>query len=294
MSTFIAEKSQQNSNENSNESSNVTKIDDLDINNIVFTIPKIGKNKKLTAAIIDKKKSSGLYIQSCILATVFNIDYFGSKGSKEIKEEDRQWSFLLRPLKNTNDHDKLYSFLTDLNNECLEWGVKHSPLIFNKKNLNKEKVELLFTSGFKPNIGKDGTVYPEQINVKIMKDKDTFKPNVLVFKDSLNPIALDSWEQLQATIPANSLIQLIFQPQVGFNSSGSFGINFKTLQILVFDSKKPSRPTSYAFSKLPDIATKCILNDEENDENNKNTKDLEENTKDSEENSDYEVEINDD
>lgn len=295
MSTFIAEKSETNENA-------VTKIDDLDINNVIFTTPKLGKNKKLTAAIIDLKKNSGIYLETTVLLTVFALNYYGNDGTKEIKEEDRQWSLLLKPSKN-HEYEKIYSFLRLLNEKGLEWGAEHSPLIFNKKKLSKDQVELLFTSGFKQNIGKDGTVYPEQISVKIMKDKDTFKPNLLAFKeDSLKPISLNSFDELQNILPANSLIQLIIQPQVSFNSSGSFGINFKAIQILILDSKKPSRPTSYAFSKLPDENIKKLSNEEKEETNEKVTKkvteklveNFEENTKDSEENSDYEVEINDD
>ena len=298
MSTFTAEKSETNTSVNIQDV-NIIKVDDLDIKNVIFTTPKLGKNKKLNAAIIDSK-FSGVYLETTVLLTVFALSYYGNDGTKEIKEEDRQWSLLLKPSKNY-EYEKFYSFLRLLNDKGLDWGVEHSPLIFNKKKLNKEKVELLFTSGFKQNIGKDGTVYPEQISVKIMKDKDTFKPNLLVFKDSLKPISLDSFEELQNILPANSLIQLIIQPQVSFNSSGSFGINFKALQILVLDSKKPSRPKSYAFSTLPDEIFKKSSNEETNEketnekETDKKVSDIiEENTKDSEENSDYDVEINDD
>lgn len=291
MSTFIAEKT-----ETTNASASVVKLHEINLDDVIITKPKLGKNKKLTAAILNGKTNGALYLETPPLNTVFGLDYFGSKDGKDIKDEDKQWSFLLKPSSN-----KDYAEITEKSWEKsrllfiekpIDWGVENSVAIF-KKKVSKETIAAKCTSQFKQNIAKDGTVYPEQINVKIPRNMENFLPNVLVFKNSPEPIEITSWQELQNMLPPNTLVQLIIQPQISFNSTGGYGINFKALQILILESKKTSKPSTYAFSTMPQIKNNAEDNKksaEEDDEKEEITKTNEDFVEDS----GSEVEIEDD
>lgn len=292
MSTFTAEKIETTM--PTNEATGILKTDDLNIDNVIFTTPKLGKNKKLTAAIINSKTNNGIYLETSALVTVFAVNYYRQDQSKEIKDEDKQWAVLLKPSKNKDfaeNTEKLYSYLRLLNKKAIEWGVENSISIF-KKKLSQEVVEMKFSTGFKTNIGKDGTVYPEQIAIKLMKNNENFQPNVLIFKDSTQPMEINSWEELQSIIPANTIIQLIMQPQISFNSTGGYGINFKALQILILDSKKASRPTTYAFSSFPQNNKNEENTEEDEVKTNKFLKKEEESAEDSDKDSEVDIEDN--
>jgi hypothetical protein len=300
MSTYIAEKSETTE-------TNQLNIDNNDLDNIGFTNIKT-INNKLSAGIFNKETNSGYLEESTELRTKFHISYYGMPPPgktvlKETNPEDRQWSVLTEASKNY-PYEKFYDKLRLFNEKTLNWCVENSKIIF-KKEKTKEQVEALFTSDFQQNIGKDGTVYLEQIQIRFNRIKDTVKPNVLIFKNSVEPLTINSFEELSDLIPKDSIIKVILQPQLRLNKQNCFCLKFYAKQILIIDIKKKNNLNSYAFSNLP-------VNEKNEEDNSKrleetpkvlkesqkdleeNTKDLEENTKDSEENSDYEVEINDD
>jgi hypothetical protein len=226
----------------------------LDIETTILTNPKLNKNKQLSAGIISSKTNSAVYIETPELINPFGLSFFdGAKGSTE---ETKSWSIVLKAAggKNGNqeDIDKFFKFLKDLDEKIIDYGLLHSQTLFKKKYDESQRaivVDLLYNKGVKSSVGKDGTVYPDQIKLKVMKNENML-PDVNVFKNSATPLALSSWEDLQALVPKGTPIKAIIQPRVYF-VNGKFGTNFRVLQIKLPNVERVGRPIGYSFSEAP-------------------------------------------
>lgn len=224
----------------------------LDIKTTVITNPKLNKNKQLTAGIINELTRSALYIETPYLVNPFGITSYD--GGKVISEEQRTWSVTLKALgsqtENPDDVIKLFNFLKELDEKAIDYGLLHSLQFFKKKYEQSQRsilVDLLYNRCIKPSIGSDGTVYPDKITLKIMKN-DMMLPDVLVFKDSPNPLEINSWEALQNLVGKGMPIKVIMQPRLYFVNN-KMGINARVLQIKLPNYEKIGRPIKYAFSE---------------------------------------------
>ena len=226
----------------------------LDIETTVLNNPKLNKNKQLSAGIISSKTNSAVYIETPELINPFGLStYDGGKGSTE---ETKSWSIVLKAFGgkggNQEDIDKFFKFLKDLDEKIIDFGLLHSQTLFKKKYDASQRaivVDLLYNRGVKSSVGKDGTVYPDQIKLKVMKN-DNMMPDVNVFKDSATPLSLSSWEDLQALIPKGTPIKAIIQPRL-YIVNGKFGTNFRVIQIKLPNVERVGRPIGYAFSEAP-------------------------------------------
>jgi len=238
-----------------NTNKSVLSVNSLNIEDIAITNPKLNKDKRLTAGIISLLTKSGIYLQTPYLINPFGVSSFG---------ESETYSISLKAIGNQNENpddiSKLFNFLKNLDNIAVDYGIKHSTMIFKKKYTEDQRSimeDLLYNKCVKSSIGADGTVYPDKITLKIMKKDVDNTPDLLVFKDDgtknmKEPLEITSWEQLQSVIPKNSPIKAIIQPKIYFVNS-KLGINFKVLQILLPNFERVGRPISYAFSDEPSI-----------------------------------------
>ena len=227
----------------------------LDIETTIITNPKLDKNKRLTAAIINNKTKSALYIESPELINPFGLSAYDG-GSKDMKESDKSWSLVLKAQgpqsENPEDIASFFKYFKSLDEKVIDYGLSNSLTIFKKKYDESQRgilVDLLYNRCVKPSVGQDGTVYPDKITLKVMKTLEGL-PDVLVFKDSPKPIKIETWDELQNIIPKGSPIKVIMQPRLYF-VNGKMGINFRVLQIKLQNIEKIGRPSTYAFSDSP-------------------------------------------
>ena len=229
----------------------------LDINSTVITNPKLNKNKQLTAAIINNTTRSAVYIETPYLIAPFGLSAYEA-ASKGVQEENKSWSIVLKAAstaqtENKEDIEKLFNYLKALDEKAIDYGLEHSQTIFKKKYDESQRsilVDLLYNRCVKPSVAQDGTVYPDKITLKVMKNNEML-PDLFVYKDSNDPLQISSWDDLQNTIPKGSPIKCIIQPRLYF-VNGKFGINFRVLQIKLLNVQKIGRPLSYAFSDEPE------------------------------------------
>ena len=232
----------------------ILSVNVLDINEIAITNPKLNKDKRLTAGIINTRTKSAIYIQTPFLINPFGVSSYGDSGTYSISLKAAGGQN-----ENTDDINKLFSFLKELDNIAIDYGISNSTAIFKKKYTPEQKnilEDLLYQKCVRASNSTDGTVYPDKITLKIMKKEDEL-PDLLVFKETGNktqkiPIDITSWENLQSIIPKGTPIKAIIQPKIYFVNS-KMGINFKVFQILLPNFEKVGRPSSYAFSEPLEI-----------------------------------------
>jgi hypothetical protein len=226
----------------------------LDIETIVLTTPKLNKNKQLSAGIINTKTKSAVYIETPYLINPFGISSFD--GGKTISDEQRTYSLSVKASGGQNGNPEevalFFSFLKALDEKTIDFCQVNSQVIFKKKYEPSQR-EILSEMGFRrgviSGIAKDGTVYEDRIKLKIMKNEQLL-PDVLVFKDSINPLDISGWESLQNIVPKGLPVKVIMQPKFYF-VNGKAGINYRALQIKLPNFEKVSRPVTYAFSEPP-------------------------------------------
>jgi len=226
----------------------------LDIETTLITNPKLNKNKQLSAGIINSKTRSAVYIETPYLINPFGISSYD--GGKTITEEQRTYSISLKAAGGQNENleeiQTLFNYLKELDEKAIDYGLIHSQQIFKKKYEESQRsilVDLLYNRCVKPSVGQDGTVYPDKITLKVMKNEQ-MKPDVLVFKDSPTPLEIENWDHLQDIVPKGTAIKVIMQPRLYF-VNGKMGINFRVLQIKLPNFEKVGRPITYAFSETP-------------------------------------------
>jgi hypothetical protein len=247
----------------------VLTTNDLDIETTIITQPKLNKNKQLTAAVINSKTRSALYIETPYLINPFGLSAYD--GGKDIKEEAKSWSLVLKAQGSQNDSAEeitaLFNYFKALDEKTIDYGLEHSQTIFKKKYDESQRailVDLLYNRCVKPSVGGDGTVYPDKITLKVMKKLD-MSPDVLVFKDSADPLSIGTWDDLQSSIPKGVPLKAIIQPRLYF-VNGKMGINFRVLQIKLQSVTKVCRPITYAFSDAPAGAPQSVFSPPSDDQ----------------------------
>lgn len=247
----------------------VKTIKSLNIDKITLTNLKTDKlTKRLSAGIMDEDTRSSLYIQTPDLVAPFGVSSYDGGNGKSSQEDSKTWSLVLKASGGQNENIEeiniLIKFLKDLDEKAIDYAMNNSYSIFKKKYESSQRAvvtDLLYNRCVKPSISSDGTVYPDKITLKIMKN-DKMLPDVLVFKNSAEPLEISSWEMLQSLVPKGTPLKAIIQPKAYF-VNGKMGINFRVLQIKLPNFEKIGRPVMYAFSEAPTL----------NDNNNNNVYD---------------------
>lgn len=235
----------------------VLTTNNLNENSIIFTQPKLDKNKKLSVGILNSETKSAVYIETEILRTPFGVGFYD--GGKNIAEEAKSYSLLLKEDSEGNENyeksKKLFDFLESVDDNGINHVIAHSQTIFKKKYTQEQKPiveDMLFNKCVKRSAAADGTPYPRKITLKIMRNEN-MDPDVLVFKDSPKPLENLSFEDLMGLIPKNVLLKAIIQLRF-YIVNGKAGINIRVLQIKLSSHEKIGRPISYAFSDGPSDA----------------------------------------
>jgi hypothetical protein len=243
--------------------SHILSAKELDIEQTVFSIPKINKNTKQLGAIIKNAKTNS----TLLIETPYCIAPFGASaydgGAKGLADDAKSWSITIKAQgyqqqdsENQELITKFFEFAKAMDEKAIDYGINNSQAIFSKKYDESQRsivADALYTRLIKPS-GTDpttGNPWPDKITLKVMK-KDQL-PDVMIFKDSPEPVNLDSWETLKNIITKGSSMKAIIEFRLYFLNK-KFGINIRVLQIKLMSIDRPGRPIGYAFSEsLPTI-----------------------------------------
>jgi hypothetical protein len=226
-----------------------------DVKDIILTTPKPNSaTKNLSAAILNGLSKTGLYIEIPYTIAPFGVSAYDP--NKTSDESKKSFTLSLKATAGNGDDqakvDHLFKIMREIENAMIDWGIQHSQLIFKKKYdptpAHKGIVEALYKKCIKQSVGKDGTVYPDRFDVKIMKKEDG-SPDILVFKNSPNPLEIKSFAELESLVTKGMAVKAIIQPRIYF-MPGSYGMNIKLIQLkLPNNSQKIGRPIAYAFEE---------------------------------------------
>lgn len=259
-----------NTNKNYNQSMIVTHKE-LNPKHFSATKPKKGRDKKLRAYLLHNKKTG--YFESPELHAFFGI-------SKYEQGNTGKYSYSLSLSARTRDESKQeevnqwFKKMQDLDRFMINFGQNYSREIFGK-NYSKDDikiVEALYNSCVRASVNKEtGEEYPLKISPKIpskysVNENEAGNPDVLLFKKgSKKPLNVKSWDHLQELVPKRSHVTAILQPRLWFINN-KFGTSLRVVQLMVEDTKKQGRPTTYAFSApASDIDKVKQLDDSEDD-----------------------------
>ena len=293
-----------NTNTNQNMSfkiEHVIRSNELNIDNIVITPPKLMENKnkndktkKLSSMLrykINDKESVPMVVEFPYLGAPFGVSEYEKTYSLTVNAKGD----------NQEDITKFFSFLKELDDKFLDITIQNSQAIYKEKYDDSHKEMLirakLFNRCVKPSIGKDGTVHPDQLSLKFMKNKDNeLKPDIGIYTDSKVPLKINSYDELKDIIPKGS-IRVIALFSV-YYISGKAGLSVKALLVKLPVIKKYGLPTSYAFSDVIENSSETAPTEEKSvfaiTEVAKNLEIKSEETPDSEEEGDdSEVEVDD-
>jgi len=225
----------------------IVTVENLKIENVIITDLKPNQKKQLSASILNKLTNSALFIETPYLINPFGVSFYDSGG---LKDEQKSYSISLKSVGGNGESPEkiqaLFDFFKQLDEKVIQYGIKNSEKIF-KKKYDETLVKAFYNAGIKPSQSDpNGGFYPDKISLKIMKKED-FSPDLLVFKDSQQPLNLTSWEELQNLIVKGTPVKAIIQPKF-YIVNGKFGVNFRVLQMKIPSVQRVSRPITYAFS----------------------------------------------
>ena len=236
----------------------------LSVEDVILTTPKPNKNKGLSAAIINGKTKASLYVEAPYCKSPFGVSvYDPTNGADETK---KSWSLTMMAAPGANESEEnvkvFHELLKSIDEKMIDWGIEHSALIFKKayKPSQRGIVEALYKRCVKPSVGKDGTVYPDKMDIKINKKEDG-SPDILVYKDSPEPVNLSSWSEFQELITKGMPVKVIAQFKI-FIIPGSYGMTLRAVQIKIPSVSRVAKPTIYAFAD-PIVPSDKVSEEEE-------------------------------
>ena len=251
----------------------VVKHSELDINNVDITEPKPNKETK------QQLQSSVNYTFDANYHSKFRVETPCLDTFKPSSFEGTNYSLTLRCSgPNLNDINNFFDFNREIDSLGINHCVKYSSAIFKGKKVTAEMSDMFYNKLVKPSAGKDGTVYPDRVSIKIKMNNDNV-PDVLVYKSSTTPVEFSSIDEFIGLFENNVPITCIIEYYMYF-VNGKAGINGRVLQIKMSsaEDKIGRRPTSYAFSEEPvtsnitsnsNVVNEDVTNDSE-DENENN------------------------
>ena len=234
--------------------SNLFSANDIEITDLK-TVNKNGK-KSLQSLLLHNLagEPSQMYVETPgALNAVFGIKSF-QKGDSGTSDYSINLSARALNKSEQDSVDSWYETWSKIDEKLIDFGVKHSKLIFGKQYSTKQRevVSALYT----PCVKKDEAgEYPSRLAPKIQRVrvkegsawKPTDKPDILVFKQSTEACSYDSFEDLCKDCPAGTYVQAIIQPRLWF-ISGKFGLSLNVVQMQILAKKKGGKPTGFAFT----------------------------------------------
>ena len=225
----------------------------LDPKQLSATKPKKGRDKKLRAYVLHGSKTG--YFESPQLQSPFGVSKY-EQGKTGKFSYSLSLSARAADENNQEEVNAWFKKMQDLDNFMIHYGQNYSKEIFGKPYSKDEVkiVEALYNPCVRASVNKEtGEAYPLKISPKIpstysVNEDEAGNPDVLLFrKGSKKPVTIKSWDHLQELVPKRSFVTAILQPRLWFINN-KFGTSLRVVQLMVEDTKKQGRPTTYAFS----------------------------------------------
>jgi hypothetical protein len=228
---------------------------------IGITAPKVNpKDKTIRAFITNTETRESVIVESPYLINSFGVSAY--EGSN-ITEEQKSYTVTIKEhgsqSENPDDVSTFFTFFRDLDKIAIKYIFDNSLVIF-KKKYNENQIDIiadtLYNKCVKQSIGRDGTVYPDTIKLKVTRGTNSL-PDLLLFKgNNPTPVELNSWEDLIEAVPKGYPIKVICQVRFTIYPGGKgAGISLKLLQMKVPEVMKAVLPKTYAFSDKPSTSS---------------------------------------
>jgi len=232
-------------------------------NAIIISKLKFDKNKKPSAIFLNSKDNNThvFAFETPYMTISFSANYYGENDAdKFIPEDQRNYSFTFSvnggsKLDNPEENEAFISFLEDLKNTAIEFGIENSSKLC-KRTYTPAQREAFFDSAFtcpiKQKAKDDGTLYPLSVLVKAPKNKDTHMPDFSFYSDNggnIREVKLSSWDEVKQFAPKGSHCKAIIRPYLTFQKNVQFTLRIVQMKVIVVE--KMTIPKSYAFSDAP-------------------------------------------
>jgi len=243
--------------------------------NVEFTVPK---QKKNTATGTTSVNAYILYAkQPLLLETPYLMSPFGVGSYSKGKADSTPKAYSINVSAQAADEadqekvDNFFTEMTNLEKRMVDFGLKHSQVVFGKKYDNEHVVRALFT-GF-VRVDADGK-YPARIAPKIPETYETrglngtANPNINVYRQETSDKGVVTnvrcnpeqkgytFNDLEAHIQPRTVCKVIFKFRFWI-ANGKFGFSPSVVQLL-FRKKDEQGLLGFAFSSDGNVETNVI------------------------------------
>lgn len=212
---------------NINTNNIITRFKDLDIKNHMFiNKPSLNPNNNVfnTQIFYD---NHNMILETPYLKTPFGLTVY-QKGIK------LGHSITLMSSGTYTDSQeiitKFFNELKKIDEIMITYGQKYSTLLFGKEMTRNEIIQI-YNYGVRGKLDAKGLPYPDKISPKVLyQDNNDSTPKIILFKNSKNPLEINSWNDLENFIEKGRSLRGIIQPKVYFLKD-RFGITYEYHQI---------------------------------------------------------------
>ncbi len=125
---------------------------------------------------------------------------------------------------------KFFNELKKIDEVMITFGEKYSEMLFGKE-MSRTEIIQIYDSGVRGKLDAKGVPYPDKISPKVIShDSDNNIPKIVIFKNSKNPLEINSWNDLENVIEKGRSLRGIIQPKVYFLKD-RYGISYEYHQI---------------------------------------------------------------
>lgn len=219
----------------------ITKIENLNINEITFTTPRNNKNNAGKSVYVNNVNKLPLRIQTPKMTIPFGISKWDASGPVRYNLD----------LSFNNLDETVYDNFKEFQEKFVGFATDHSAEFF-KKQMQHEVVQAFYTSAIRPNPFEDNaeSKYAPTIRCKLDKNEDgEFRTEVWDGNNLVNgeyqkiKLTEDNYEEV---LPKGCQVQVILSCS-GWVVNGKFGLMFRAEQIKVFNSN--NKLNGFAFDE---------------------------------------------
>ncbi len=246
---------------------------------VIITKPKKNKDNQLQIGLLESSTMKPFYFEIPEFMAYFGLSKYdptknGSDDTKLVYSLPLSAEFVPGETINTDEMDpvraarineqKLFmDMLENINEKLIQYGIDNSKILFGKNYPNTEAgrenfKEFVYSSPLKHSAQRDPKTndiirhYADRLNIKVPHNKEFTGPDarILFFKDSLEPITINNWAELETMVPKGKPVKAILQPRI-FATPQKFGLTFRIVQVKLPEIQRVGRPMTYAFSEKP-------------------------------------------
>jgi hypothetical protein len=184
------------------------------------------------------------YLQTPEMKSPFGA---GSYGEDVVKKWSIELSF------SQESENKFLNNIKEIDNFCIENAFQNSKAWFNKANMKKDNIELLYNPLIRYNMkdGEQDSKYPPRMKFKIPNKEGTnmLDPSVKVFDYDTNEAIITENVSIEELFPKSCFVKCLIVSQGIYFAAGKFGLSFRVEHIKV---KLPESIKGYSFKDSDD------------------------------------------